>query len=171
MIIVSIISLILSFFLQGLMSNFLGYSIDNLSIFSCVYVLVNLVVLQPYFEDDKKFLILVVIFGLLMDLVYSNTCILCTCVFIVIFYFNKLLNFYFPNNFFTVNGFSLLSMMIYHIITCIFLIILRFDSYGIITLVKVIGCNIIMTIIYTSIMYYIINLIYKKFDLKIVRDK
>ena len=82
MIIVSIISLVLSFFLQGLMSNFLGYSIDNLSIFSCVYVLINLVVLQPYFEDNKKFLILVIIFGFLMDLVYSNTCILCTYVFI-----------------------------------------------------------------------------------------
>lgn len=171
MIIVCIISLIVSLLLQGLMSNFLGYTLENLSIFNAVYVLINLVVIQQYFEDSKKNLIIIVIFGLLMDLVYNNTVLLCACVFIVIYYLNKFLNFFLPYNLFTVNIFSLISMVVYHVITFLFLILLRFDSYGILMLFKVIGCNVIMTIIYTSVLYFVIDFIYKKFDLKVVREK
>jgi hypothetical protein len=171
MIIISVISLIISLFLQGLMSNFLGYTISNLSIFSTIYILVNIVVLQQYFENDKKSLILIIIFGMLFDIVYSNTFILSTCIFITLFYLNKLLSFFFPYNILTINVFSLLSVFIYHLITFIFLKILIFDSYGIINLIKILGCNIIMTLIYTTILYYIIGHIYKKFNLKIVRDK
>ncbi len=170
MIIVSIISLLFSLFLQGLVSNFQSYTIYDLSIFSAVYMLLTLVVLQPYFENDKKFLILILIFGILLDITYSNTFILCTCIFLAIFYLNKLLNFFFPYNLFTVNLFSILSMISYHVITFLFLIILNFDSYNFIILLKVIGCNLIMTVVYTSFMYYLIDFIYKKFKLKLIRE-
>ena len=170
MIIVSVISLLFSLFLQGLVSNFQSYTMHDLSIFSAVYMLLTLVVLQPYFENDKKFLILIIIFGVLLDITYSNTFILCTCIFLAIFYLNKLLNFFFPYNLFTVNLFAVLSMVSYHILTFLFLVILNFDSYNIIILLKVIGCNLIMTIIYTSIMYYLIDFVYKKFKLKIIRE-
>ena len=170
MIIVSVISLLFSLFLQGLVSNFQSYTMHGLSIFSAVYMLLTLVVLQPYFENDKKFLILIIIFGVLLDITYSNTFILCTCIFLAIFYLNKLLNFFFPYNLFTVNLFAVLSMVSYHILTFLFLVILNFDSYNIIILLKVIGCNLIMTIVYTSIMYYLIDFVYKKFKLKIIRE-
>ena len=170
MIIVSIISLLFSLFLQGLVSNFQSYTIYDLSIFSAVYMLLTLVVLQPYFESNKKFLILILIFGLLLDITYSNTFILCTCIFLAIFYLNKLLNFFFPYNLFTVNLFSILSMISYHVITFLFLIILNFDSYNFIILLKVIGCNLIMIVVYTSFMYYLIYFIYKKFKLKLIRE-
>ena len=52
MIIVSVISLLFSLFLQGLVSNFQSYTMHDLSIFSAVYMLLTLVVLQPYFEND-----------------------------------------------------------------------------------------------------------------------
>ena len=95
---VSIVSLIISLLLQGGISNFLGYTISDLSIFSAVYVLINLVVIQQYFEDSKKNLIIIIVFGLLMDQVYTNTSILCACIFVLIFYFNKFLNFFLPYN-------------------------------------------------------------------------
>lgn len=170
MIIVSIISLLFSLFIQGLVSNFQGFTIDNLSIFSAIYLLITLVVLQPYFESDKKFLILILVFGMLLDITYSNTFILCTCIFVAVFYFNKLLNFFFPYNLFTVNLFSILSMIIYHVLTFLFLVLLKFDAYSILVLLKIIACNIIMTILYTSVMFLIIEFIYKKFRLKIVKD-
>lgn len=171
MIIVSVISLIISFLIQGITSNLLGYTINNISLFCTVYVLINIVVLQQYFENDKKILLLIVIFGMLMDIVYSNTLIFTTCIFISIFYLNKLLSAFLPYNALTINVFSLLSVFMYHIISFIFLKILQYETYGIIVLLKVLGCNIIMTIIYTTLLHYIINKIYKKFNLKIVRDK
>ena len=169
MIIVSVISLIISFLLQGLISNFVPFTINNLFILSTVFVLVNFVVLQEYYEDDKKFIILIIIFGILMDIVYNSTSLLSVFIFLVIFYVNKGLNFLLPYNIMTVNLFSIISIIIYHIITFLFLILLRFDSFSFMVLLKIIGCNIIMTIIYTSLLYYLIEIIVKKFDVKVVR--
>ena len=171
MIVVSVISLVLSLLIQGIMSNLLGYTIDNISIFSTIYVLINIVVLQQYFDNDKKILLLIVIFGMLMDIVYSNTLIFTTSIFIIIFYLNKLLSSFLPYNAFTINVFSLLSVFIYHIISFAFLKVLQYETYGIMILLKVLSCNIIMTIIYTTLLHLIISSIYKKFNLKIVRDK
>lgn len=170
MIVVAIVSLIISLLLQGLMSNFLGFTIHSLSIFSTVYVLVNLVVLQPYFKDNKKFLIIVLIFGMLMDIVYSNTFILCAFIFLLVAFLNRWFNFLFPTNLLTINVISCLSVILFHIVTFLFLKILNFDSYTFLTLLKVIGCNLLMSIIYTSFLYEVIHYVYKRMGLKIVRE-
>lgn len=170
MILLSIISLIVSFLLQGLVSNFQNFTLNNYTMFSCTFLLINLVVLQQYYESDKKFLTIIIIFGLLFDIVYSNTLVLCTFIFIIIFYFNKLLNFFFPNNIFTINIFSLISIILYHIISFIILWGVNFESYNIIILLKVLLGSIIMTLLYTTIIYKIINNIYNKLNLKIIRN-
>ena len=170
MITLSIISLLLSFLFQGLFSNFHNYTLNSLSIFSCIFLLINFVVLQPYFESDKKFLTIIIIFGLIFDIVYTNTLVLNTFIFILIFYLNKLFNFLFPNNIFTINIFSLISMIIYHILTYIFLWGMKFDNFNIIILLKVILCNLIVTFIYATIIYKIIEYFYNKLNLKIIRD-
>ena len=87
MISVSIISLIFSFLFQGLMSNILDCNLNSLSIFCTVYLVVNIVVLQQYFDYDKKFLLIIFIFGLLMDIVYDGTALFNVFLFIGIFYF------------------------------------------------------------------------------------
>lgn len=170
MMLVSVVSLIISFLLQGLMSNYVGYIYSNFSIFSTVFLLINFVVLQPYFVSDKKFLIIIIIFGLLFDITYSNTFILCTCIFVLVFYVNKALLFFFPSNIFTINILSILSIIIYHCLLFLILRLLQFDSYSVIVLLKVILCNILVTIVYATILYYIINFLYEKMNLKIIRD-
>ncbi len=169
MIVVSIVSLFLSFLLQGLVSNFLPYTINSLSIFSTVFVLVNLVILQEYYENHKKFILLIIIFGLLMDIVYNGTMLLSVFIFLVIFYVNKGLKFLLPYNIFTVNLFAFISVIIYHVMTFLFLIILGFDTYSVIVLLKIIGCNILMTVIFASLLYFVISKIVKKFELRVVR--
>ena len=170
MIILCIITSIISLLLQGLISNFQNYTLTNLSIFSAVYLLINFVVLQPYFDSSKKNIILIIIFGMIFDITYNNTIILSTFTFIAIFYINKILNIFFPNNLLTINIFSILSMIFYHILIFTFLSILSFDNYNISILLKVIASNIIMTIIYTSIMYYIVSKLYNKLNLKLIRE-
>ena len=171
MMFVSIFSLFVSFLLQGLFSNFFNYTIGNLSIFTTVFVLINFVVLQEYFEDNKKFVILIVIFGLFMDIVYNSTAFLSVFIFVVVFLVNKVLKFFLPYNFFTVNLFSIISVLLYHFISFFFLIVLRFDSYSIIVLLKIVYSSFIMTFIYTSFLYFIINYVFKKFDLKNIRER
>ena len=169
MIILSIISLIFSFLLQGIITNFISFNVNSLSIFSSVFVLVNLVVLQEYFESDKKFIILFLVFGLFMDIVYNSTVLISCFIFFAVFYINKGLNFFLPYNLLTVNLFSVVSMIVYHFITFLFLIIIRYDVFPFVYLFKIRCCNLLMTVIYTSIMYSLIKYIVKKFELRVVR--
>ena len=169
MIILSIITLIISFLIQGIASNYIGYHQTNLSWFLTIYPLINLLILTPHFEESKKLLILVIIFGLLTDIVYTNTPVLNTCIFITVYSLSKCFHFIFPYNLLTLNISNLLGICIYHIINFIFLIVIRYDNYSIKMLLQVISHSIIMTIIYTSILYIIIEKITKKLELKEVK--
>ena len=169
MLVISVISLILSLLIQGGVSNCLGYTFTNLSMFYTIYVLVNLGVILPYFDNKKKYFILLVIFGLIIDIAYTNTFVLNVFIFVVIYFFNKLFYSILPYNLFTVNISSVISIFIYHIISFVILLMVRYDSYSLSMLGIAISHSIIMTVIYASVMYLFIHFIYHKFGLKEVR--
>ena len=169
MIIVSIITLIISFLLQGIISNYLGYSLNSLSWFLTIYPLINILILTPHFENTSKNITIIIITGLLIDIVYTNTFMLNACLFVLIYYFSKIFHFLFPYNLLTINISNLLGVETYHIVTFLFLSLIRYDKFSFKILLKVLSHNIIMTLIYTSIMYIIIETIVKKFELKEIK--
>lgn len=169
MMVISIISLIISFLLQGITSNYLGYGFDNLSYFFTIYPLINLMVLNPYFENEKKHLSLIIIVGLLIDLIYTNTFMFNIFIFLIIYYVSKCFYFRFPYNLFTINISNLLGIFLYHIISFIFLTVLRYDSYSISVLQKILTHSILMTVIYSSILHVIIEHIDRKLELKHIK--
>ena len=169
MMLLSIITLILSVIIQSITSNYIGYIYSNLSIFSTIYVLVSLLILKPYFENKKKYILLLIIFGLLTDLLYTNTTIFNTTLFIVCYFISKTFHFIFPYNWLTVSVSNLICISFYHIITFIFLNILEYDVFSLSTLLKILQNSIIMTITFSIIIYLIINFIVKKYELKEVK--
>ena len=170
MIVFSIILLIISFLLQGILSNFLAYTSGAISIFSTIYVLITLLLLYPYFENNKKkFLILLVIFGGLTDLVYCNTFLLNISIFYMTYKFSNIFHIFLPYNLFTINFSNLLSIFLYHILTFLLLSLLKYDNYTFLMLTKILASSIIMTIIYTTISYLFIKLIREKKELKEIK--
>ena len=166
MITLAIITTLFSFLLQGIISNYQGITPNNLSWFLTIYPLLNLLILVPYFENKKKLLTLIIIVGVLTDIIYTHTIIMNACLFVGIYYLSKTFHFIFPYNLLTINISNLLSILTYHIISFLILILIRYDSFNIVTLGKVLSHSILMTIIYTSIIYLIIQTIYKKLNLK-----
>lgn len=169
MIIISIISLIFSFLIQGISSNYLSFGLRNLSLFLTIYPIINLLIVTPHFENNKKILLLVIVTGILVDTVYTNTFVLNACIFVAVFYVAKYFHFFFPYNLLTINVSSLISIMLYHIINFLFLSIIRYDNYSIQTLLSILSHSILMTIIYTSILYLIIEWLVNKLELKEVK--
>lgn len=161
--------LTISFFLQGILSNFIGYTYQDVSIFSTVYVLITLLLIYPYFENKKKYLILLVVFGWLMDVVYANTFLLNISLFYLLYKFSSLFHFLFPYNLVTINISSVLSVFVYHILSFSLLGLLRFDEYSFVMLVRILGCSIIMTVIYTTVSYLVIKFIKQRIELKEVK--
>ena len=163
-----IIHLILSFLLDGLLSNTTDILLINASYFKTIYTIISLVVIFRYFEYPKKYLIILLITGILFDIVYTNTLLLNPFIFLVIYFVIKELNYYIPNNLLTINIKSILAITIYNIITFILLNISNYYNYNLNHLLRITLRTLPMTIIYTSISYFLLKKIFfKKYDKKI----
>lgn len=169
MIIIIIVLLILSTFLQSTTSLYLGYTYENLSIFSTLYVLITLMIIKTHFENKKKYFFLLIFLGIIIDISYTGTFGLNSCLFIVCYYISVSFHSFFPYNCFTISVSNLLCVFIYHIISFLFLVLFKYDSYSITALLKILSHSILMTITYSNIIYWIMYFITKKYQLKPIK--
>ena len=167
--IVSIIYLIVSFVLENVMASIFPATLGSVSYFTTIYTIIALVVIYPYFANEKKYYILVIIFGALFDILYTSTLLINVVFFILIAVIIKVLNTIMSDNIFTTNVISIISIIIYHVLSFVILNLETSQTYSLILLGKIITHSILMTIIYTTISYVIIKLIYNKLDMKQVK--
>lgn len=166
---VAIIYTIISFFLDGIISNYVSINIINPSYLRTIYSVISLVIIYQYFSNDSKYLSILIITGLFFDIVYTNTFLLNIVIFIVIYLVLKKIDYIIPNNLLTINIKSIICISIYHILSYIILLITHYNSYSINLLFIILIRSIIMTIIYTTISYIIIKKIYKYLDIQKIR--
>ncbi len=157
-----IIYTIISFFLDGLISNYIPIDIIFPNYFTTIYSVISLIIIYNYFDNEQKYLRILFPLAILFDIVYTNTFILNIILFFIIYLLIKQLNYYIPNNLLTINIKALLAISIYHILSYLILILVHYNNYKINVLFTIISKSIIMTIIYTSISYIIIKKIYFK---------
>ena len=71
--IVSIIILLISLILDGILTNFLPYLVGDLSIFTPLFTLTVIFLIYPLFrKKELDYFILVFITGIIYDLLYTN---------------------------------------------------------------------------------------------------
>ena len=167
--IISILYLVISFLLEGIMSNIFPSTLSNISYFTTIYTIISFVIIYPYFDNDKKYYLLILIFGILFDVLYTSTFFINIFIFIIIGIIIKLLYNLFPENIFMTNIISYICIIIYHILSFIILVIVGYNDYNIMLLFNIIIHSIFMTIIYTSIRYFIIKFMYNKFGIKYIK--
>lgn len=167
--IISIIYLVLSFILDNFMSNIFPSTLSDVSLFSTIYIAIAFVIIYPYFNSDKKYYLLIVIFGILFDILYTGTFLLNMFIFLILGILIKVLNNVFPENIFTTNLISVMIVGGYHILSFIILSIVGSINYDFMLLIDIILNSIIMTIIYTSVSYFCMKFIYGKFNIKQIK--
>lgn len=164
---ISIIFLIFSYLFQAFISNYISYTLASPSIFYTIYILIAFSIIYPYFNNDKKYLLLIIIFGLLFDFTYTNSLFLTVFIFLISYFIIKRLNYIMPNNLISINIISLVVVMMYHILNFIILKIMSFSDYSFILLLRAMYSSIIITIIYTTISYFIFKKINEKNEIRI----
>ena len=70
---VIVIYIIISFFLDGIISNYIGFELVNISCLKTIYSLVALIISYNYFDNHKKYIYMSIVLGMLFDIVYTNT--------------------------------------------------------------------------------------------------
>ena len=160
----SIIILIISFILDGVLTNFLPFGVENISLFTPLLTIVALVVIYNFFyHEEKKYYILSFIVGILYDLFYTNLLFLDGLLFLLIAFvitkIYKLVGF----NYMWIALDILISIIIYECSFALVIVIFNLIPMTIYRLLYKIGHSIILNIIYGEILYFIIKLLPKKY--------
>jgi len=92
-----------------------------------------------------------------------------TVIFLIIYFVHKFIDFFSPFNLLNINIISIISIFIYHVISFCMLNIFKYNSYSISLLVNIITHSILGTIIYTTILYFILERLYEKYKIKQIR--
>ena len=167
--IISIIYLVISLVLEVVMSNFFYSTLSDVSLFTTIYTVVGLVIIYPYFNNDKKYFLLVMICGVLFNILYTGSFVYTFLMFIIIGVIIKLLYNVFPENVFMTNLISILVITAYHVFSFVILNVMSTTNYAFILLINIVLGSILMTIIYTTISYYIIKFIYGRRNIKQIK--
>lgn len=158
--IIAVTYVIISFLLDGIISNLIPFNLVDPSYLKTIYSVISLVIIYNYFDNQKKYLSIVVVLGIFFDIVYTNTFILNIVVFLIIYIILFNLDYVITTNIFTINLKSIVCISSYHILTYIILLLANYNNYSIKLLGLILIRSIIMTIIYTTVSYLIMNKIY-----------
>lgn len=158
--IVAVTYVIISFLLDSIMSNITAFNLVDPSWFKTIYSIISLVIIYNYFDNQKKYLSILIILAIFFDIVYTNTFILNVVVFFVIYIILSKLDYTITTNIFTINLKSIICVSLYHILTYIILLLANYNNYSIKLLGLILLRSLIMTIIYTTISYLLMNKIY-----------
>jgi len=158
--IIAVTYVIISFLLDSIMSNITAFNLVDPSWFKTIYSIVSLVIIYNYFDNQKKYLSILIVLGIFFDIVYTNTFILNIVVFFVIYLILSKLDYMITTNIFTINLKSIVCISSYHILTYIILLLANYNNYSIKLLGIILLRSLIMTIIYTTISYLLMNKIY-----------
>ena len=151
-----IMIVLISFLLDGVLSNYLPYMLGDLSLFTPYFTLVIIIAIYPFFiKKTKDYYIIVGITGFLYDLFYTNLLFANTIFFLLVAYIISFLYKKMALNLVTNIFLVILSLFIYHAIfvLCLFIfnvVPITYDKF-----LYLILHSIILNVIYGEILYLI----------------
>ena len=151
-----IIIVIISFFLDGILSNFLPFMMGDLSLFTPYFTLISLVIIYPFFkEKDREYYILIGVTGFLYDLFYTNLLFTHTLFFLliglVVSYIYKKMELNLLTNLFLI----IFTIIFYQVVFSLCLFIFNVVPITIENTLYLISHSLILNIIYGEILYLI----------------
>ena len=161
---VSIIMLIVSLLLDGILSNYLPFLVNDLSLFTPLLTLVSIFIIYPFFKKKEiPYFIIVFVTGMIYDLFYTNLLFFNAVLFLSI----SLITIYIYKNL-EVNSTKLIIYLIiivaaYESLTGIILFIYNVVPVTIPKVLYKITHSLILNIIYGELLYGIIKVLPKKY--------
>ncbi|MCI8347805.1 MAG: rod shape-determining protein MreD [Bacilli bacterium] len=163
---ISIIIVIISFLLDGILTNFLPFGVGDLSLFTPLTTLVSMVVIYQFFyhsHNQKKYLIAATITGFLYDLFYTNLLFFNSLLFFLIAYFTMILYKQIGESYIKIIFHVLIIIVSYELVTSLCIIVFNLVPISINRILYKISHSLLFNLIYAELIYIIIKLIPKKY--------
>lgn len=158
------IILLISIILDGVLTNFLPYLVNDLSIFTPLLTVVSIFILYPLNrKKENKFFIIIFIVGIIYDLLYTNLLFLNGLLFVLIALISKVIYKNFEISYLKIIIYTIIIIVIYESVYAGILFIYRVVPVTLIKLLYKISHTLILNIIYTELLYLIINKLPKKY--------
>ena len=108
------IILLISIILDGILTNYLPYLVNDLSLFTPLLTVVSIFILYPLNrKKETKFFILMFIVGIIYDLLYTNLLFLNGLLFFLIAFISKIIYKNFETSYFKLIIYTILIILIY----------------------------------------------------------
>jgi len=145
---ISIIIIIITLLLDGILTNILPYTVNNLSIFTPMFTILLPIIIYPfYIKEEKKYLITLIIIGIIYDLFYTNSLFYDA---IVLFIFGLIMIKLYKNigyNYIKVLIYTLLGIILYELFNSLVIIIFNLVSINLLEVIYKITHSIILNLI------------------------
>lgn len=164
---IGLIVLTISFFLDGTVSNYLPFAYDQLYLLKTMFTIISLIVIFPYFNhNDKKYYQVAILFGLLYDVVYTNSFPLNTILFLLLALFIKKINEMVAYHYFNVLITTFTTIVFADLINVMVLNIINYTNINLYAFLYKIGNSLLINLIYISIIYIILEFVSHKYKIK-----
>ena len=161
---IAVIIMIISLLLDGLLSNYLPFLVNDLSFFTPMFTVVSIFISYPFFrKSEKKYYIILFILGIIYDLLYTNLLFLNGCLFVILGYISYLIQRNFGFGYLKMILYSIIMVSAYEIIYALILLIYSIVPINIGLVLYKIVHSLIINIIYLELLYIIIKIIPKKY--------
>lgn len=156
----SFVILTFSFLLQGILSLYLPFSTNPFSLLHSDLCILALIFIYPIFYKKrkiKKYYVICVLYGLLFDLLYTNTLVIDSLLFLMVGLLTRFLYLKLSDNF--INSFLIvfLTTSMYNLFFYFLLLLFKnIHFYFFVFVYKCIG-SILLNFIYSFILYIIVS--------------
>ena len=161
---IPILILIISIILDGILSNFLPFLVNDLSIFTPLFTVVSIFIIYPFYKKhEKKYFITIFIVGIIYDLLYTNLLFFNGILFLIIGLVSKYIYKNYEVTSIRLIIYTIIIISTYELSTGLILFIFRLVP---VTFYKVwykIIHSLLLNIIYIELVYLIIKLIPNKY--------
>jgi len=162
--IISLIIIIVSLLLDGILTNFLPYLYTNLSIFTPLFTLVSIFMIYPFFKKkEKSYFIIIFIVGIIYDLLYTNLLFFNGVLFVVIGLLIKYIYKTYEITPLRLILYIIILVTAYESLTGIILLIYNIVPVTFYKVFYKIINSLLLNIIYSELIYLIIKLIPSKY--------
>ena len=159
---ISIIIMIVSLILDGILSNFIPY--NNLSLFTPLLTVVSIFLIYPFYKKkEANYFITIAALGIIYDLFYTNLLFFNAAMFLIIGYVTQLIYKNLEISIIKLIIYLIVIIIIYELSTSAIIFIFNLVPITMTKVIYKITHSLLLNLIYGELVYIVLKLIPKKY--------
>ncbi len=163
---ISFAFLIVSLFLDGILSNFLPFTVGNLSYFTPLFTVMSLFLIYSFFKkkDRKKYFYVIIIFGFIYDLLYTNLLFYHAILFIILGWVVVLLHKYLDTNYAMLLIEGAILVVCYQTFSTMLMVAFQIVPVTFYDFLYLVEHTMLINILYLELGFFLIRMLFKKYQ-------